>query len=73
MTNYEKLKKEFLLMREEFTRSKKNEKDIFQFQEHIKQYLAQKTPKEAKMIADIMLECMNEDIKEAESLIREAR
>lgn len=58
-------------MREEFNMSKENEKDLYQ--EHIKQYLALKTPEEAQMIADIMLECIDEDIKETDSLIREAR
>lgn len=71
MANYEELKKDFLSMREKFNNSEENEKSSFQ--EYISQYLAHKTPEETQMIADIMLECINEDIEKADALIRETR
>lgn len=71
MANYEELKKEFLSMREEFNKCEENERNSFQ--EYIGQYLAHKTTEEAQMIADIMLECVNEEIEKTDYLIREAR
>lgn len=71
MGNYEELKREFLLMREEFKTSKESSKSSLQ--EHINLYVAKKTPEEAQMLADIMLECVNMDIEKTDVLIREVR
>lgn len=71
MANYEELKNEFLSMRKEFNNSNENGKASFQ--ERIDQALSRKTPEEAQMLADIMLECVNEDIEMSDSLIREIR
>ncbi|WP_455631867.1 DUF5053 domain-containing protein [Parabacteroides sp.] len=71
MANYEELKKDFLSMREKFNHLKDNERESFQ--EYIGRYLSPKTSEEAQMIADIMLECVNEDIEKTDALIRETR
>ncbi|RHO74615.1 DUF5053 domain-containing protein [Parabacteroides sp. AF48-14] len=71
MAGYEELKKDFLLMREKFNNLEENARSSFQ--EYIDQYVAHKTPEEARMIADIMLECINEDIDKVDVLIRETR
>lgn len=71
MANYEELKKEFLALRESFNQCEENSKDAFQ--EHIKQHLANKTPEEAQLLADIMLECVNQDIEKADALIMQVQ
>lgn len=71
MANYEELRNEFLSMREEFSKCKDYDKEAFQKQ--IDQVLSEKTQEEAQMIADIMLECVNEDIETTDALIREVR
>lgn len=71
MGNYEELKKEFLLIREDFYKCGENSKSTFQ--EYINRLLAQKTPEEAQAIADIILECINEDIEKADTLIHEVQ
>lgn len=71
MVNYEELKKEFLSQRAEFSRCGENNKDAYQ--NYIEQYLAGKTPEEVQMLADIMLECVNEDIEKTDDLIHEVR
>lgn len=71
MANHEELKQEFLTMRESFNYMGEDERGSFQ--ELIDQYLSDKTAEETQMIADIMLECVNEDIEKADALIRETR
>lgn len=71
MANHEELKQEFLTMRESFNYMGEDERGSFQ--KLIDQYLSDKTAEETQMIADIMLECVNEDIERADALIRETR
>lgn len=71
MANYEELKKEFLSIREEFHKCEENDKNGFQ--EHISRHLADKTPEEAQMLANILLECVNEEIEKTDVFIREVR
>lgn len=71
MANHEELKQEFLTMRESFNYMGEDERGSFQ--KLIDQYLSDKTAEETQMIADIMLECVNEDIEKADALIRETR
>lgn len=71
MANYEELKKEFLALREAFNQCEEYSRDAFQ--EHIKQHLANKTPEEAQLLADIMLECVNQDIEKADALIMQVQ
>ncbi len=71
MNQEQELKKEFLSQRAEFNQNEGIDESAFQ--ERIRQYLATKTPEEAQMLADIMLECVNEDIEKTDNLIHEAR
>lgn len=71
MANYDELKKEFLSQRLAFNQCEENDKNAFQG--HIERYLSGKTPEEAQMLADIMLECVNDDIEKADALINEIR
>lgn len=71
MANYEELKKEFLALREEFHKCAENERDSFG--KYMDQHIAGKTPEEAQMLANILLECIDEDIERTETLLREVR
>lgn len=71
MANYEELKRDFLSQRAEFSQCEEINEGAFQ--ERIRQYLDTKTAEEAQMLADIMLECVNEDIEKTDNMIHEAR
>lgn len=61
----------FLSIRDEFQKCGENDKNGFQ--ERINRHLADKTPEEARMLAGILLESVNEEIEKTDEFIREIR
>ncbi|MCD8045017.1 MAG: DUF5053 domain-containing protein [Tannerellaceae bacterium] len=71
MKDYSELRQDFLMLRTSFYQANPKEKELFEIR--VKEYLKDKTPEEALIIADIMMECMDEDIEELDTINQEIK